>query len=298
MIFIIKKLLLPLIFAFVAIAAVSGYAFYRYTHKPKPVIKPLEEISIRFIEGWQNSDYASYLDKNQVVTKADFNSSLATLDRSQYRFLGTVPKNSDLEGFLFPDTYRVLKDATSKDIIKKLLDNFGKKLSTTEFGVQDNYLITGYQNLKSTKTPGGMSLYEVVTLASILEKETGTDLSKKGADQTERLIPERRTVAGIFLNRLTVGKALESDATINYITGKDKASPDLTDLEKNSPYNTYKYPGLPPGPICNPSLMSIEAVLNPIKTDYFYFLHKQPSGEVVYSKTFEEHVNNKFKYLK
>ena len=109
---------------------------------------------------------------------------------------------------------------------------------------------------------------------------------------------ERRIVAGIFYNRLNAGMALQSDATINYFTGKNDPSPLLEDLEKNSPYNTYKNRGLPPTPIGNPSLSSITAVLNPTNTDYFYFLHKQPSGEPVYSRTFEEHVANKQKYLK
>jgi UPF0755 protein len=92
--------------------------------------------------------------------------------------------------------------------------------------------------------------------------------------------------------------ALQSDATVNYATGKNLPSPTLADLEVNSPYNTYKHRGLPPGPISNPSLSSLMAAIYPAETDYLYFLHKQPSGEPVYSKTFEEHVANKLKYLK
>jgi UPF0755 protein len=92
--------------------------------------------------------------------------------------------------------------------------------------------------------------------------------------------------------------ALQSDATVNYVTNKNNPTPTLEDLDTESLYNTYKYRGLPPGPIASPSLSSLLAALYPTDSEYFYFLHKQPSGEPVYSKTFEEHTQNKFKYLK
>ena len=119
-----------------------------------------------------------------------------------------------------------------------------------------------------------------------MEKESG---GKGSPSQNISLDQERKMIASVFYNRLMIGKALESDATVNYATGKSSPGASSEDLQVNSPYNTYKYPGLPPGPICNPSLGSIQAVLAPIKTDYYYFLHHQPSGEVDFSKTFEEH---------
>ena len=131
-----------------------------------------------------------------------------------------------------------------------------------------------------------------IPLASILEKESGN--STGAVDGST----EREIISGIFYNRLLIGQALESDATINYVTGKDNPAPLTNDLEANSPYNTYKYPGLPPGPISNPSLSSIEAALHPQKSSYYYFLHDQSNGKVYFSKTFDEHLQNKAKYLK
>jgi len=107
----------------------------------------------------------------------------------------------------------------------------------------------------------------------------------------------RRVVADIFLKRLELGMALQSDATINYITKKGIAAPSLNDLEVDSLYNTYKYRGLPPGPICNPSIEAIKAVIYPADTDYLYFLNT-PEGDIIFSKNHDEHVANKFKYLK
>ncbi len=294
----VKKLVLASVIGFILVVTLGGYALFKYVKKtPKVEVKPIEEQNITLIEGWTLHDYAEKIEKEKISNKKDFYSALTKVDRSKYSFLVSVPKESDLEGFLFPDTYRIIKGDEVTSLISKTLENFDRKTKKLRVNDDERFIISGYESL-SIAGKKGLSLYEVVTLASILEKETGTDLSKRGSDQTQRLIDERKIVAGIFLNRLLIGQALESDATINYITGKDLASPTAKDLERNSAYNTYKFPGLPPGPICNPSVMSIEAVINPTKTNYYYFLHKQPSGEVVYSKTFEEHVNNKFKYLK
>jgi len=127
-----------------------------------------------------------------------------------------------------------------------------------------------------------MTMWEVITLASIVEKEV-------------RQPAERKEAAGIFLTRLDIDKPLQSDATVNYITGKDTTMPTADDLAEVSLYNTYQNVGLPPSPICNPSLSSIQAVLNPTETDNLYFLTK-PDGTAVFSQTYEEHLENKYKY--
>ncbi|MCX6796968.1 MAG: endolytic transglycosylase MltG [Candidatus Doudnabacteria bacterium] len=168
-----------------------------------------------------------------------------------------------------------------EELIKKALDNFCKKITP---------------DMLSDIKARDLTLFDIITLASIIEKETGRNAITP--QQKQMLDEERKIIAGIFYNRLNIGMALESDATINYITGRNNPSPTQEDLSVNSPYNTYKNKGLPPGPISNPSLSSIMAAIYPAQTDYFYFLHKQPSGEAVFSKTFEEHVKNKFKYLK
>jgi UPF0755 protein len=108
---------------------------------------------------------------------------------------------------------------------------------------------------------------------------------------------EREIVASVFYNRLEIGMALESDATVNYVTGKGDRSATIADTKIKSPYNTYQVKGLPPTPIANPGLGSLEAAINPATTDYIYFLNK-PDGEAVYAKTLAEHNANRQKYLR
>jgi UPF0755 protein len=286
--------LLPLLLC-VGFAALV-FLLYRSLHpvrKPVVVQKP-EEVHATFIEGWTNKDIANALEKLQLVQSDAFLTALDNFDSSSYSVLAFKPHSASLEGFLFPDTYFLAKQTTSEVIIKKALDNFSSKWIQA----------TGLAKVKNGKFVSSsypaepLSAYEILTLASIIEKETGRNVSSLSATQTAALEQERRTVAGIFYNRLSIGQALESDATVNYVTGKSDPTPSLLDLEKKSPYNTYTHRGLPPGPICNPSLSSIEAALNPIDTPYLYFLHRQTDGQVFYAKTLEQHVANKQKYLK
>ncbi|HVY67933.1 MAG TPA: endolytic transglycosylase MltG, partial [Patescibacteria group bacterium] len=225
-------------------------------------------------------------ERHGVVPADQFLKAAADFDASQYPILESKPKTAGLEGFIFPDTYFVSGDPSttpaelSEGIVEKALNNFSKKF-------------TG--DMQAQARRGNMSVYQIVTLASIIERETGrnavTDEQKQALDE------ERRIIAGIFYNRLNIGMPLESDATVNFITKKNTPQATASDTAIDSPYNTYKYKGLPPGPISNPSLSSIMAALYPTKSDYYYFLHKQPSGEPVYSKTYEEHLRNKAKYL-
>ena len=256
--------------------------------------KPPEEVSVTFIEGWTNKQFAQAVSKNFDIPENDFLKALKRFDASSYSIISLRPKGTDLEGYLFPDTYRFFEEATSEAIIDKLLENFEDKFKQAVVGsrqVSGRYIIPGYEDVALDEVPG-LTAHQVITLASILERETGRNTT----NQTQ-LSEERKIVASIFYNRLETGVALQSDATINYITGKDDPSASAEDLDVDSPYNTYRHRGLPPGPIAAPSLSSLMAVLHPAETDYFYFLHKQPSGEPVYSKTFEEHKANKAKYL-
>lgn len=186
-----------------------------------------------------------------------------------YEFLADKPASAGLEGYLFPDTYRFFKDARPEDIVIKMLENFDKKF-------------TKEMRLEAAKQ--GETIFEVLTLASIIQKE----VSDSG---------DMKIVAGIFKNRLSVGMAMEADSTINFITGKKMPQAALNDLKIDSAYNTYKYPGLPPGPISNPGLDAIKAAIWPEKTPYWYFL-TAPDGKAVYSKTYEEHLKNRAKYLR
>lgn len=281
-------------------------AFFTYRsfkqHQAKraaPVVLPDKTITL--IEGWNEEEINKYLQNRVGVTAGSMIEAEKSFNSEQFQFLESKPKNATLEGFLFPDTYRVSAEPTAQEIVGKLLANFQIKFEQASSQVEKNqsgrFIIPGYEKLKINGLPG-MSIYNLVTLASILERETGRDISAGGSDSRTRLLEERKIVAGIFYNRLMSGQALQSDATVNYATGKSAAAPSYNDLEVNSLYNTYKHAGLPPGPIASPSLSSLEAVLMPTKTDYYYFLHKQPSGQVVYAKNFNEHVRNKQLYLK
>lgn len=165
--------------------------------------------------------------------------------------------NAD-EGYLFPDTYLFSKTASASAIIGKLRATFAARTS-------------------------GLGLsHDQVILASLIEREARAD-------------EDRPIIAGILLNRLRVGMALQVDATLQYIKGNWlPVSP--ADKSLDSPYNTYKFRGLPPGPIANPGLSSLKAAKEPAVTDYFYYLH-DPQGKVYYARTLAEHNENIRRYL-
>ena len=182
--------------------------------------------------------------------------------------LGLKLPGTNLEGFLFPDTYQFPLRVTGKDVVERMRDNFEKKF-------------TPYRNEVSG---AGLTTVEVITMASLLEKEVQT-------------LKDRKIVSGILWKRKNNNIPLQVDATINYITGKKGIKVSTEDTKIDSPYNTYKYLGLPAGPICNPGLESIRAAIYPEDSDYWYYL-SVPEGETIFSKTLEEHNIAKAKYLK
>ncbi len=258
-----------------------------------------EEIQVTLIEGLTTDEMYASLTKQGLGTTEAYKKSEQSIAEKEYAFLASKPNAQNFQGYLFPDTYRFSADATETEVIAALLDTFGKRFAKAAQDVivdmRGRYQLPGYTALQLEEgTVSGLTVHQLVTLASIVEKETGAG---QGASSAE-LLEERRTVAGIFLNRLSIGMALQSDATVGYITKSGRASASAADLETDSPYNTYKYRGLPPGPIANVSYSSLYAVLHPKETDYLYFLHSQSTGDVYYAKTFEEHTRNKAKYLK
>ncbi|MCX6701950.1 MAG: endolytic transglycosylase MltG [Candidatus Zambryskibacteria bacterium] len=170
------------------------------------------------------------------------------------------------EGYLFPDTYFISKTAKSMDVINMMKENFEVKINSV------SGIATSTHKLK-----------DIIIMASILEGEA--------------LPKDRNIVAGILWKRLEMGMPLQVDSTFAYINGKNTYELTLDDLKIDSPYNTYKYRGLPPGPISNPGLEAIISAINPIKTKYLYFLTEK-DGTIHYAKTFEEHKRNKELYLK
>lgn len=229
------------------------------------------EVEIRIIEGWNSQKIASYLEEQGLFKAEEFLNYITATDAGlieNYPVLNDLPFGKSLEGYLHPDTYRVYYDATPANVVRKMLGNFEQKLTP---------------DLREEIARQNKTFFEVITLASIVEKEVATE-------------EDQKIVAGIFLKRLRDNYPLQSDATVNYITGKGLVQPSFDDTKIDHPYNTYKYVGLPPGPIANPGLASIMAVIYPNNTPYYYFL-TTPDGQVIYSKTYGEHLVNKRKYL-
>ena len=193
--------------------------------------------------------------------------ALNSKDSFQFKFSKTI-KGKSLEGYLYPDTY-LLDDVSAEGLVRCQLKEF-EQIFTSKFEKRCKEL--------------GLSVHELVTLASIIERESGT---------TE----EMKNVSSVFWNRLKAGWKLESCVTVGYVLEKPSVILTLKELAVDSPYNTYKYPGLPPGPVCNPGLSAIEAALWPAKTNYFFFV-ATGKGYNDFSETIAEHNQKVAKYLK
>lgn len=186
-------------------------------------------------------------------------------DFDRLAFMGAV-KNK--EGYLFPDTYYLPADYTADELEQLLETTYAQKIAPFQAAI-DRHPLGG---------PG------VIVLASLLEREANTEESM-------------RMVSGILQNRLREGMRLQVDASIEYVLGRPLNTLTAEDLDTDTPYNTYLYDGLPPTPIGNPGLMAIKAVLEPIESDYFYYL-TDSDGNFYYAQTFDEHRANIAKYLR
>jgi len=227
-----------------------------------------QEVSVQFIEGWRTEQYA----EAAVAAGLTFNVDdfmQATKDpkwNNQFSFLHTRPSGVALEGYLFPDTYNFRMDATPDDVIERLLATFEERVTPEMIALTDGL---------------GMTLHQVMTIASIIEREAAV------AD-------ERGTISSVYHNRLDRGMPLQADPTIQFQLGTPEDWwPELTvaDLQRDGVYNTYLNPSLPPGPICNPSLASIEAALQPEQTPYIFFV-ATGDGTHAFAETLEEHERN------
>lgn len=191
----------------------------------------------------------------------------AAKDDYDYSFLKCVPESDDikyrLQGFLFPSTYEFEKDADARTIIDTMLAEFEKQMKKNNISEKN--------------------LYETITLASLVEREAKLD-------------DERAKIAGVIKNRIEKGMRLQIDATVVYVISNGMYDVDRVlykDLETESPYNTYKYKGLPAGPICSPGIKSIQAAQNPEKHNYYYYRtdSQKNDGSHVFTETFDEHKN-------
>ena len=223
-------------------------------------------------EGWQLGQIRRALIEQAGLSSADVEAALS-LDYPEFGFLGGRPAGSSLEGYLFPATYPISSRVTAPDLVRQMLRVFDRQVTP---------------DLRQRLEAQSLTLHEAVTLASIVEREA--------VHQDERAL-----IAGVFFNRLRRGMRLEADPTVQYAlaklpgplgsSGTWKAPLSREDLRTDSPYNTYRYPGLPPGPIASPGRRSLEAVANPAQTDFLYFVARA-DGHHVFSTTFAEHQRN------
>lgn len=222
-------------------------------------------LEITLIEGWDKNDVAKYLEEKNICAQKEF---LDAMNNSfnDINILEDKPKNMDLEGYIFPDTYKLGDDFDVDSIIRKTILNLDKKIS---------------EELKNEIKNEKKSIFEIITMASLIEKEVITK-------------EDKAIVSGILWKRLESKMPLQVDATINYLSGNSTIF--QQDLNIDSSYNTYKYLGLPPGPICNPGLDSIIAAVYPQKTAYWYYLSK-PDKTTVFSKNLKEHNIARARYV-
>ncbi len=242
------------------------------TYRLNPTMRPNEIITIlregrsemeRIVipEGYELRQIADVLAAAGLVDRQRFlqlASDASTVFGNDLPFALPIPS---LEGYLFPDTYRFVKGQSEESIIRQMVGRF--------LDVVQRHLAPEMDNTELT-------LHELVTLASIVEKEI-------------RIDEERTKVAGVYLNRLAINMRLQADPTVRYVMTEERDRVLYRDLEIDSPYNTYRNHGLPPGPIASPGLASMLAVIHPADVDYLFFVARG-DGSHQFSRTFEEHV--------
>lgn len=231
-----------------------------------------EMIRFTIPEGFTVTQMAEKLEEQGYADKKAFLDLAGQAQGLQNELLTEIPADDRLtyrlEGYLFPETYELKKGSTEAEIVQRMLDETKNRLEAIP-------------NFQAKLEKRGLDLNELMTVASLVEREVVVD-------------SERAKVAGVIYNRLSKGMKLEIDATVQYLLGKPKERLLNSDLRsEDSPYNTYLYEGLPPGPIAAPSLKSIEAALEPETTEYlFYVTKKDGSGEHLFAKTYQEHLKN------
>ena len=218
------------------------------------------DVQITIPEGYTVEQIAILLEEKGLARKDRF-LSLAK-DFAPFDTVKSRPGvNYRAEGFLFPDTYRINRNATEEEILNLLAKEFAKKFTP---------------ELQEQAKASGLSPYDVIVLASLIEREV-------------QLAKERPMVARVFLNRLQIDMPLQSCATIQYILGYPKEELTIADTQLPSPYNTYLNSGMPPGPVANPGISSIKAALNPAEGDWLYFVVDGKTGGHRFSRTLAEH---------
>jgi UPF0755 protein len=243
----------------------------------------LGERTITILPGWDLGDIAEYFEREGIVSSTEFfavagkpaynysvNADTAPVIGTTFEVLRDKPASVSYEGYLVPDTYRIFKDASVEDILTKLIAQRDGQFTEQM-----------YNDIETSDR----TVFEILTMASIIEREV-------------RSAEDRKKVSDLFWRRYDANWALQADSTVHYaVRKKGNVFTTKEDRDSLSPWNTYKYPGLPLGPISNPKLDAIMAAIYPEKNDYWYFL-TDLNGAVKYGKTLEEHNANVQKYLR
>lgn len=238
-------------------------SYEEISERLQQVGEALNSVKITVPEGYELRQIIDICVENGIGTKEGFNTTILNTKFDYWFLEGLSVSDVYLEGYLFPATYTISKDSSEEAVLKQMLDKF-------------NSIFT--EEMKTKAKELNMSVHEIITLASIVEREAAND-------------SERDIVASVFYNRLSskTYPYLESCATVQYILKERKERLSNEDTNIDSPYNTYKNPGLPIGPIASPGLESINATLEPATTDYLFFVLGN-DGKHVFSKTYNEHL--------
>jgi len=250
----------------------------------------VDAVTVTIVEGWRAEQIGWLLEQRGLMSSDEFLAQVRT-GQYDYPWLASRRAGASLEGFLFPDTYEFASEATPADVVGRMLADFDQRAAgEIEAALGDRQIFD-----LTTNSYRPLTLYDVVILASIVEREAV-------------VAEERPIIASVYLNRLDPAYVNESalrmssDPTVQYAKGYDPATGNWWNpmlpgegLTVDSPYNTFRVQGLPPGPISNPGLASIDAVLAPATTTYLYF-HAIGDGSHVFASTLEEHLRNQEKY--
>lgn len=237
----------------------------------------IKQISEAVTKNTADDDSSTSFTADDFLSVVQDGSFISKMVEKYPKLLANLPSADEatyqLEGYLFPATYSYYEDTTMEDLVEQMISTM------------DSYMSSYYDTISAK----GMTVNEVLTLASLVEKEGSTD-------------DDRRNIASVFYNRLNANMALQSNIAILYAMGKLGEETTLSadasiDTSIDSPYNVYTNTGLMPGPVDSPSLSAIEATINPASTDYYYFVADVNTGAVYYSETYEEHEANVEKYV-
>ena len=250
-----------------------------------------EIVEITFPEGYTCAQAFRLLEEKGVCSAAELEEWAVNGELSEYWFLENIERGSKycLEGYLYPDTYEFYTNSEPQIVLEKFLDAFDMRF--TDIMKEDLQVMQSrYANLLAAEGYSGdyiaqhpLTLHQVITVASVVERETANDA-------------ESYDIASVFYNRVTDPDILTmgSDATVFYAIGdyyREQKELTQADLDSDSPYNTRKAQGIPPGPICNPGAYSLYAALDPNDTDYHYFIYDAANSQHLFSTTYQEHLN-------